>query len=99
MPQPQEAVATGLLILNEAPIRSSTKSISAPAIYCTETGSTSDGRAVAREHEVVVSFGAVEVEFVLKAGAAAAFDADPQHRSGRLALQDLTDPARRPFRQ
>src|SRR6266853_5821817 len=41
VPHPQDAVATGLLIRNEDPIRSSTKSISAPAMYCTETGSTS----------------------------------------------------------
>src|ERR1700722_6911808 len=41
VPHPQEAVATGLLILQEAPIRASTKSIAAPAMYCTETGSTS----------------------------------------------------------
>ena len=32
VPQPQEAVAFGLLTLNEAPIRSSTKSISEPAM-------------------------------------------------------------------
>jgi hypothetical protein len=32
VPQPQEAVAWGLLILNEEPIRSSTKSISEPAM-------------------------------------------------------------------
>ncbi len=31
VPQPQEAVACGLLIRNDAPIRSSTKSISEPA--------------------------------------------------------------------
>jgi hypothetical protein len=31
VPQPQEAVAWGLLTRNEAPIRSSTKSISEPA--------------------------------------------------------------------
>ena len=31
VPQPQDAVACGLLIRNEAPIRSSTKSISEPA--------------------------------------------------------------------
>ena len=32
VPQPQDAVAFGLLTLNEAPIRSSTKSISEPAM-------------------------------------------------------------------
>src|SRR5216684_2200863 len=41
VPHPQDAVATGFLIRNEDPMRSSTKSISAPAMYCTETGSTS----------------------------------------------------------
>src|SRR5882672_9109935 len=41
VPHPQDAVASGLLIRNEDPIRSSTKSISAPAMYCTDTGSTS----------------------------------------------------------
>src|SRR5215470_8241078 len=41
VPHPQDAVATGFLIRNDDPIRSSTKSISAPAMYCTETGSTS----------------------------------------------------------
>ncbi len=32
VPQPQEALASGFLTLNAAPIRSSTKSISAPAM-------------------------------------------------------------------
>jgi hypothetical protein len=32
VPQPQEAVAFGFFTLNEAPIRSSTKSISEPAM-------------------------------------------------------------------
>src|SRR5215471_13624677 len=41
VPQPQDAVAIGLLIRKEEPIRSSTKSISAPVMYCTEIGSTS----------------------------------------------------------
>src|SRR5499427_4342646 len=40
VPHPQDAVAIGLLIRNDEPIRSSTKSICAPAMYCTETGST-----------------------------------------------------------
>ena len=41
VPQPQEAVAFGLLILNEAPIRSSTKSISDPAMKGSEISSIS----------------------------------------------------------
>src|ERR1700730_11254284 len=41
VPQPQDAVATGLLIRKAEPIRSWTKSIPPPAMYCTETGSTS----------------------------------------------------------
>ena len=39
VPQPHEAVAFGLLILNDWPIRSSTKSISAPRRKSSETGS------------------------------------------------------------
>src|SRR5581483_9391327 len=41
VPQPQEAVAFGLLTRNEAPIRSSTKSTSEPLRNGTEAGSTS----------------------------------------------------------
>ena len=41
VPQPQDALASGLLILNAAPIRSSTKSISEPARYCNDTESIS----------------------------------------------------------
>ncbi|CAL77806.1 hypothetical protein BRADO4054 [Bradyrhizobium sp. ORS 278] len=51
VPQPQEAVALGLLIRNEAPIRSSTKSTSEPARNGTEAGSTSTtalSRAITR---------------------------------------------------
>src|SRR5262249_42953138 len=47
VPQPHEAVALGLWTLKEEPIRSSTKSISEPARYCSETGSIST-RAPAR---------------------------------------------------
>src|SRR5258705_12508094 len=36
VPQPQEALALGLFTRNEAPIRSSTKSISEPARNCRE---------------------------------------------------------------
>src|SRR6185437_15068619 len=51
VPQPQEALACGFLTLKAAPIRSSTKSISEPARYCTETGSistTAPARSMAR---------------------------------------------------
>src|SRR5437588_6717877 len=41
VPQPQEAVALGLLILKAWPIRSSVKSISAPARKSSDTGSIS----------------------------------------------------------
>src|SRR5262249_57286489 len=47
VPQPHEAVALGFETLKEEPMRSSTKSISEPARYCSETGSTST-RAPAR---------------------------------------------------
>src|SRR6185437_8231680 len=39
------------------------------------------GRAVARQHDVVVGLGAFDVELVLEAGAAAALYADAQHRA------------------
>ena len=48
--------------------------------------------AVAGDDEVVVRARALHVEFVLKARAAAAFDADAQHGAGRLAFEDLADP-------
>ena len=51
------------------------------------------------QHEVVVAAGLIEVEFVLKAGAAAALDAHPQHGAGRLPFENLADPPCRPFRQ
>src|SRR5581483_2809151 len=41
VPQPQDAVAFGFLTLNEEPMRSSTKSISEPERYSSDTGSTS----------------------------------------------------------
>src|SRR5262245_21631567 len=47
VPQPQEAVALGLWTLKDWPIRSSTKSISEPPKYSSETGSIST-RAPAR---------------------------------------------------
>src|SRR3984957_5838803 len=48
VPQPQEAVALGLLTRNEAPIRSSTKSTSEPARNGTDAGSTNT-TALSRE--------------------------------------------------
>src|SRR5262249_45638423 len=54
-------------------------------------------RAVAADHEVVAGLGMLHVEFVLKAGAASAFDADAQHGSARLGFQDLADASCRSF--
>ncbi len=73
----------GLTTRNEAPIKSSTKSTSEPARNGTEAGSTSTT--------------AVSVEFVLETGAAAALDADAQHRTFALGLEDFPDAAGRPF--
>src|SRR5262249_2676219 len=39
VPHPHDAVALGLATLNDAPIRSSTKSISAPSMYLSDIGS------------------------------------------------------------
>src|SRR6516165_1007554 len=49
------------------------------------------------DDDVVVGAVARGVELVLKAGAAAALYADPQHGAGRLAAQNLANLARRPF--
>ncbi len=91
VPQPQDAVAFGFWILNEAPMRSSTKSISEPDRYSSETGIDQDLGSLALDHDIVLRRFADEVEAVLKAGAAAAFDRNAEHGRGRLAGYDLGD--------
>src|SRR5215211_4712269 len=54
-------------------------------------------RALARDHEVVLGPGPFDVEFVLEAGAAAALDADAQHRAVAFALEDFPDAAGGPL--
>ena len=80
VPQPQDEVAFGLLTLNAWPIRSSTKSISAPLRKSSDTGSIRTRRAVALDDEVVVHARIVDGEIVLKARAAAAGHRQAQHR-------------------
>ena len=53
--------------------------------------------ALTRKHEIVRRLGAVQIEFVLKARAAAAFDADPQHGTSRLLFEDFADTPRGSF--
>ncbi len=53
--------------------------------------------AVARDHEVVLGLGALDVEFVLKTRAAAALDADAQHGAVALGLEDFPDAAGGPL--
>ena len=48
------------------------------------------------DHDIVVGALPFGVEFILKAGAAAAFDADAQHRSGGFLTQNLADSLRGP---
>jgi hypothetical protein len=83
VPQPHDAFACGFFTLNEAPIRSSTKSISEPAMKHDGAGPVDD--------EVVGGLRALHVELVLEAGAAAALDRDAQHRAGGLSFEDLAD--------
>src|ERR1700694_3896816 len=52
---------------------------------------------VARDHQVVFRLRALDVELVLKAGAAATLDADAQHRTVALGLEDFPDAAGRPL--
>src|SRR5437868_14236722 len=51
------------------------------------------GRALAPDDDIVVRLGAVDVEPVLEAGAAAALRAHAEHAAGRLAAQNLADAA------
>src|ERR1700674_4587397 len=53
--------------------------------------------AVAGDDEIILGTRALDVEFVLKAGAAAALDADPQHGAVALALEDFADAAGGPL--
>ena len=50
-------------------------------------------RAVTADDEIVGRLRTLHVELVLKARAATAFDADAQHGSGRLTLEDFADPS------
>ena len=97
MPQPQDAVAFGLFTRNDAPIRSSTKSTSDPARNGTDAGSTSTTAASRAIDEIVLGLGAIDVEFVLETGAAAALDADTQHGAIPLALEDFANAAGSPL--
>src|SRR5690349_5999416 len=51
-------------------------------------------RAASLDHDIVVGALAFGVEFILKARASAAFDADAQHRAGRFLPQDFADSPR-----
>src|SRR3979411_1064921 len=50
-------------------------------------------RAVARDYQVILSLRPLDVELILKAGAAAALDADSQHVAIALSLEDFPDAA------
>src|SRR5215207_4481956 len=54
-------------------------------------------RALARDHEVVLGLGVVDVELVLEAGAAAALDGDAQHGAVAFGLEDFPDAAGGPL--
>jgi hypothetical protein len=72
-------MACGLLMRNEALIRSSTKSISEPARYPTEGLIDQHGCAVSPDRHIVGSLSMVHVELVLETGAAAALHAHAKH--------------------
>lgn len=52
-----------------------------------------DRCAVALDHDIVVLPGTIHLEGVLEAGAAAAIDADSQHRAGGFGRHDLMNSA------
>ena len=92
VPQPQEAVALGLSILKDWPIRSSTKSIFAPLSKSSDTRIDRQPRLGVAENQVAVLGRGNDVEGVLEAGTAAAIDRDPQESARRLAAQHFRDP-------
>ena len=79
VPQPQEAVACGFLILKEAPIRSSTKSISEPARIVERDRVDQHAGARPLDHARHRRRGRRPGRICMEAGAAAALDADAQH--------------------
>ena len=84
VPQPQDAVALGLLILKAWPIRSSVKSISAPGQEIQRHRIDQHLGAVAFHHQVFVQLGIVQGEIVLEARTAAAGHRHPQRGGLRL---------------
>ncbi len=94
VPQPHDAVTFGLLSLNWAPIRSSTKSSSAPCHEAERDGIDHHAGAVALDQQIVGRRLVDQVEAVLEARAAAALDADAKQRGRGLGLDKLGDPAR-----
>ena len=95
VPQPQPATACGFLIWKDWPIRSSTKSISDPLIYSSDTESISTFAPSRREHHVLRRrLFLDQIVAVLEAGAAAALHADAERRAGRLGAENLGDPLR-----
>src|SRR5690242_2584729 len=52
------------------------------------------GRSALLDDRIVVGALAFGIESILEPGAAAAFDADAQHRAGGFLTQDLADPPR-----
>ncbi len=92
VPHPHDAVAFGLWIWKDWPMRSSTKSISASLHERQRHRIDQDDRALALDDDVIGGALGVEIEAVLEAVAAAAGDADAQSGAAGLAGQDPGDP-------
>ncbi len=76
VPQPQEAVAFGLFTRNEAPDQV-VDEIDLRAGQERHRGRIDQHHGgIALDHQIVLGLGALDVEFVLEAGAAAALDAE-----------------------
>ncbi len=80
LPQPQLEEAFGFLIWNEAPTRSSTKSISAPASSSSEVSSITTLTPLRSKMRSSCCWEFVEGETILKARAAAARHGQAQHQ-------------------
>ncbi len=97
VPQPHDAVALGLTTRNDAPIKSSTKSTSEPREERHRGWIDQHHGVLARDHQVILGLGAVDVELVLEAGAAAALDGDAQHGAVAFGFEDFADAAGGPL--
>jgi hypothetical protein len=93
VPQPQPAVAFGLLIWKDWPIRSSTNRSPIRPCIASDTGSTSTIAPASSMNDVIVRWLVGEIELVGKSGASATFHGHAKSGLAGFGGNDLADPA------